>query len=397
MAMPGTASRRHAAALTAGLFIVAYGTNVSTPFLLLYKERLGLSPSQTMAIFAAYVAGILATLMVAGPLSDRFGRRPVVLPMVALSGVASLAMVLGRNDFALLLAGRCLLGVVSGGVLGVGAAWLFELLGPGQEQRAAVTTTVVTFTGFGIGPLVSALFFWVLPAPLVVPFVVHAVATGIVVIFMLAIPETHPASPGTPIRVSLGIPPRARRSFWIVVAPAAIWVFAFPSTSFALFPVLVSDALDGGEVAVAGAAGTLTAWAGLSSRPLVNRVGPRAALPVGMILGFGGYLVGTISFATNIWPLVLIAAPLLGGAAGAITAGCLALLGTMADDRQRGAVTSSFYLLAYPGMTMPVLITTLAVASSMSFALTTVTFVSAVFAVGVVAVARSGTGSVVGT
>jgi MFS family permease len=388
--MLSTASRRHAAALTAGLFIVAYGTNVSTPFLLLYKERLDLSPSQTMTIFAVYVVGILATLLVAGALSDRVGRRPVVLPMVALSGVASLTMILGRDDYALLLAGRCLLGVVSGGVLGVGAAWLFELLGPGQEQRAAVTTTVVTFTGFGIGPLTSALFYWLVPAPLIVPFVVHAVLTAIVVVFMLPIPETHPASRDTPIRISLGVPPRARRSFWVVVAPAAIWVFAFPSTSFALFPVLVSGAIDGGEVAVAGAAGALTAWAGLGSRPLVHRVGPRAALPVGMVLGAGGFLVGTVAFAADVWPLVLIAAPLLGAASGAITAGSLSLLGMMSDDRQRGAVTSSFYVLAYPGMVMPVLITTMAVVSSTSIALTVVTLVAGAFAVGVIAVARSG-------
>jgi MFS family permease len=393
--MPPIVTRRHTLALTAGLFVVAYGTNVSTPFLFLYKHRLGLSASQTMAIFAVYVAGIVATLLVAGPLSDRFGRRPVVLPMVALSGVASLILLLGRDSFALLLAGRCLLGVVSGGVLGVGAAWLFELLGPGQEQRAAVTTTVVTFTGFGIGPITSALFYWLVPAPLVVPFVVHAAVTAVVVIFMLAIPETHPASHDHQVRISLGVPHNARRAFWLVVAPAAIWVFAFPSTSFALFPVLVGDSLDGGEVAVAGVAGTLTAWAGLGSRPLVHRIGPRAALPAGMILGLAGYAVGAIAFATDVWPLVLVAAPLLGSASGAITAGCLVLLGAMADDRKRGAVTSSFYLLAYPGMALPLLITTLAIVSSTSAALMAVTVLCATFTAGVVLVARSGSEALV--
>jgi hypothetical protein len=114
-----------------------------------------------------------------------------------------------------------------------------------------------------------------------------------------------------------------------------------------------------------------------------------------MILGAGGYVVGTIAFATDVWPLVLIAAPMLGGASGAITAGSLALLGTMSDDRQRGAVTSSFYLLAYPGMAMPVMITTLAAISSMSLALTVVTVVAATFTVGVVAVARSGSTALV--
>ncbi|RLE15751.1 MAG: hypothetical protein DRJ50_15700, partial [Actinobacteria bacterium] len=70
-------------------------------------------------------------------------------------------------------------------------------------------------------------------------------------------------------------------------------------------------------------------------------------------------------------------------------------LGVMSDDRQRGAVTSSFYLLAYPGMVMPVLITTLAIAFSTSVALTLVTVVAAVFAVGVIAVARSESESLV--
>ena len=51
--------------LSLGLFAVAYGTNVSTPFLVLYRDRLDLSPSQTMAIFVVYVAGILATLLFA--------------------------------------------------------------------------------------------------------------------------------------------------------------------------------------------------------------------------------------------------------------------------------------------------------------------------------------------
>ena len=48
-------------------------------------------------------------------------------------------------------------------------------------------------------------------------------------------------------------------------------------------------------------------------------------------------------------------------------------------------------------MTMPVLITTLAVVFSMPFALTAVTLVSAVFAVAVVAVARAGIGSLATT
>ena len=153
---------------------MAYGTNVSTPFLVEYRRRLDLTESATVAIFVFYVVGIIAALLLAGPMSDRFGRRPIVLPMTALSGIASLVMIAGRDEFVWLLFGRFLLGIVSGAVLGVGTAWLLELYGPGEEQRAAVRITLITYAGFGIGPVISALTFWLVPSPLVFAFAVHA-------------------------------------------------------------------------------------------------------------------------------------------------------------------------------------------------------------------------------
>jgi len=380
---------KHRTALTAGIFVVAYGTNVSTPFLVEYRRRLDLTESATVAIFVVYVVGILASLLLAGSLSDRFGRRPVVLPMTALSGVASLVMIAGRNEFVWLLFGRFLLGVVSGAVLGVGTAWLLELYGPGEEQRAAVRTTLVTFAGFGIGPVISALAFWLLPGPLVLAFIVHAAAAAFVTSLMLRIPETHPGDAARRIRISLGVPPAARRAFIVVIVPAAIWVFGFPSAGFALFPVLVSDSISVSDVAVAAAAGALTAWSGVMSRPLVVRIGARAALPVGMAIGTAGYVAGTIAFAGDVWPLVLIAAPLLGAASGTITVSCLSLIGVMADDARRGSLTSSFYLLAYPGMAMPLLITTLAELSSTSGVLVGVSVVAACCSLAVLAASRS--------
>ena len=375
--MSASAASGHRTALTAGIFVVAYGTNVSTPFLVEYRRRLDLTESATVAIFVVYVVGIIGALLLAGSLSDRFGRRPIVLPMTALSGIASLVMIAGRNEFLWLLFGRFLLGVVSGAVLGVGTAWLLELYGPGEEQRAAVRTTLVTFAGFGIGPVISAFTFWLLPGQLVFAFVIHAVAALLAIGVMLRVPETHPADASRRIRVSLGVPAAARRAFVVVIVPAAIWVFGFPSAGFALFPVLVSDSISISAVGVAAAAGALTAWSGIMSRPLVVRIGPRAALPIGMAMGTAGYIAGTIAFAADMWPLVLIAAPLLGAASGTITVSCLSLIGVMADDARRGSLTSSFYLLAYPGMAMPLIITTLAELSSTSGVLIGVSIVAA--------------------
>ncbi len=368
-----------------GLFAVAYGTNVSTPFLVLYRERLGLNDSETVGIFVAYVAGILATLVVIGPISDRIGRRPVVLPFIGLAAVASLLLLLGRDSFGLLLVGRCLLGVVSGGVLGVGSAWLQELMGRGAEQQAAVLTTAVTYLGFGAGPLVSAVLASAAPAPLVTPFVVHIVLVVVVLPWVLRVPDVSrdATNPPRPFRVEFGVPAAARTTFVGLVVPTAIWVFAFASVSFAVFPVLLSDAIGGSDVLVAGAVGTITAGSGLFARPLVNRIGPEPVLPLSVALGVVGNVLGLVAIRTDYWPLILPAALLLGTASGALTAGGLTVLGSLADDDRRGAATSTFYLLAYPGMAMPLVVTTVAAATSVTTALVA----ESVVALGCVAVA----------
>ncbi|MDH3295648.1 MAG: MFS transporter [Acidimicrobiia bacterium] len=350
----------HVLALVA-VFLTAYATNVSTPFLVLYRDRLDLGPTQTQFIFVIYVGGILTTLLIAGPLSDRFGRRPMCVPFVALSAVASLLILFGRNSYPLLLVGRLFLGVAVGAVLAVGTAWVQELMGSDGRVRAAVLTTLATYAGFGLGPAISAALERLAPAPLVTPFVVHVATTAMVLPLLATIAETRPQEAAQrPVRLNLGIPPTDKRLFWLAVVPAAIWVFAFPSTSFALFPVLLSSAMGGYEVQVAGVAAMLTAWSGMVARPLLPRVGPIGCLSVGMGLGFVGYLLGTTAFITDAWPLLLPSAMSLGAASGCITAGCLALLGIMAEDTRRGALTSTFYLLAYPSMSMPVLVTSLA-------------------------------------
>lgn len=109
------------------LFAVAAGTNVPTPLLLVYQERLDLSAEVLTALFGCYAAGLVPALFLAGPLSDRLGRRRVALPGVALAGLASLAFAAAGSSLLLLFTARFLQGVVSGVVFSVASAWVAEL------------------------------------------------------------------------------------------------------------------------------------------------------------------------------------------------------------------------------------------------------------------------------
>ncbi|MEM1333464.1 MAG: MFS transporter [Actinomycetota bacterium] len=357
-----------------------------------YQDRLALSDTGAVAIFSIYVGGILLALLFAGRSSDRFGRRPIVVPFTILSGVGSAIMIVGRDELLWLFAGRFLLGLVSGATLSVGTAWLNELAGVTDERsrlRLAGSVTLLLYVGFGFGPITSALWDRWLPAPLVWPYVVHLGSCVLAAIALRGLPETKRPDPAVSLRPRLGVPPAARRDVVRLLAPASVWVFGFPSVSFALLPVVLRDAIGGSDVIVSGAIGSLTATAVLLARPLIARVGDaRPALGVGACIGVAGYVIGTTAFVTSAWWLAPASAVLLGAASGILMNAGLAITESIADDANRGTLSATFYLLAYSGMTMPLVLTGVGATTSTTTALVGVTLVAAAAAVWIVVEGR---------
>ena len=96
------------------MFAVGWGANQFSPMLIVYRHELGLGASVVAGLFLVYALTLIPGLLVGGPASDRFGRRPVVWPFVALSPLATLLLVLGPRSLALIPAGRALAGLCFG-------------------------------------------------------------------------------------------------------------------------------------------------------------------------------------------------------------------------------------------------------------------------------------------
>ncbi|MCY7366321.1 MAG: MFS transporter, partial [Frankiaceae bacterium] len=184
------------------LFAVAAGTNVSTPLLLLYRESLDLSGPASTVIFGVYAAGLAPSLLASGPLSDRYGRRRLVLPFAVLAGVSSVLFVAAADSFALLIVARFLQGLVSGAVFTAASAWLAELSAEDGEEAAGGRRAAVALAGgFSLGPLFASLIATALPGPLVLPYLVHA---ALVVVAVAA--ARPPPAPPPPRRREGGAP-----------------------------------------------------------------------------------------------------------------------------------------------------------------------------------------------
>lgn len=358
------------------MFAVAFGTNISTPLLLAYQTRLDLTAWTVTALFAIYPVGLLPALLWGGPASDVLGRRPLTLPALAASAVASLSFIFGASQLAVLYIARLLLGAVSGVAFVVITAWMQELAEPAGRQWSARLTGMIMYAGFGLGPLISGILGQWGPAPLTTPFMVHIAVVLIATAALLCVPETVTANRRR-IRPDLGLTPRTRGPFWRIVAPTALAVFGFASLSFSLFPVLLRPVMAEVAIFVTGVMAAITSMAIFATQAISIRLGALRAAPVALGSGTLGCALGAVSFATGWWPLLFPAAVALGSASGlAVTSG-LHFVNLLAEPARRGAMTGAFYGVAYAGMTMPVIVASLSGPGGFGVVLVVLTVVAA--------------------
>ena len=101
----------------------------------------GLSVVVVDALLFAYVLGIVPALLIGGPLSDRLGRRPLMLPAPLFAAVGSGLLAAGSESVALLTAGRVCSGIALGLSMAVGGSWIKELSDRDGAQTALVTAS----------------------------------------------------------------------------------------------------------------------------------------------------------------------------------------------------------------------------------------------------------------
>jgi MFS family permease len=346
--------------LALALFSVAFGTNVSTPLLLLYQDRLDLTTFTTTAVFAVYPIGLLPALLWSGPASDVLGRRRLMVPGIVASAFASVVMIAGRDSLAALFAGRFLLGAISGVVFVAASAWMQEIEPSADPLWPSRLTSMVLYGGFGGGPFVAGMLAQWAPWKLTLPYLVHVALVGVGLWAMTRVPEAGFVRRAGPIRPDLGLPQGTRRPFVEVVVPTALAVFGFASLSLGLFPVLLRPAMRGIALFVTGANAFLTAGAIFGAQRVVARIGIVRAAPIALAAGALGCGLGVVAFATDWWPLVFPAALALGAASGLAMTSGLRFVDVLTAPQTRGAMTGAFYAVAYAAMTAPALVTSIA-------------------------------------
>jgi MFS family permease len=231
-----TVSRRSSHAwlrIAVAMFAVGWGANQFSPMLIVYRHELRLTAGEVAGLFLVYALTLIPGLLIGGPASDRFGRRPVVWPFVALSPLATLLLVLEPRSLAMIAVGRALAGLCSGVVFGAATAWVQDVSpdeGPsnGLSNGLSVRRSALALTaGFGLGPVVAAVLAQWAGDPLVVPYLPHLVIGTAAAAVLAGTPEGSAERPGRSQPAGRRWPPAAVRTrrFWLAVAPGSPLVF----------------------------------------------------------------------------------------------------------------------------------------------------------------------------
>jgi DHA1 family tetracycline resistance protein-like MFS transporter len=137
------------------VFIDLVGFGIIIPVLPLYAEQFHATPLAIGWLIGIYSGMQIIFTPILGKLSDRFGRRPVL--MVSIAGTAVGFALMGMaTALPLLFVARILAGI-TGGNISIPQAYIADVTAPEQRSRAMGMIGAAFGLGFTFGPLIGGL------------------------------------------------------------------------------------------------------------------------------------------------------------------------------------------------------------------------------------------------
>ncbi|WIE82707.1 MFS transporter [Curtobacterium sp. MCPF17_021] len=339
--------------LAAMLLVSVASSAVPSPIYPVYAAEWHLTPLMLTGVFAIYVAGLLASLLVAGRLSDHVGRKPVLV--VGGLGVAlSLGLFAMADGVVALIVDRIVQGVSVGLLIGALGAALIDNSLERHPTMAGVLNGVIPPIALATGAMSSgALVQWG-PAPEQLVYLLFGALLVLLVLALFVVPEQVQRRPGAlrSLRPTISVPRSSRRLFRGVAGSlVASWALGgmflslVPSALGTVFGITNHFAA-GALIAVVTGVGALTGLA-------IQRMDTRRAVLLGLVALVLGPIV-TVSFVfAHSLPGVVIGSAIAGVGFGAGFQAPLRMLLATAAPTHRAGLLSTIYVVSYLAFGVP--------------------------------------------
>ena len=287
------------------------GFGIVLPVLPLYAERFGATPTQVGALLASFSVAQLLFAPVWGLLSDRIGRKPVLI--VSLAGTAVGSVLTGLAGSLTVLYFARVLDGISGASVSVAQASVADVAKPAERARLFGLLGTAFAVGFVGGPAIGALA--ALWSPRVPFLVAGAIAGTNALLAIRRLPETNPrheAHGGMPAMAQMGMEDEAvatgiagtAEEHWmpgsdrsvlarlVVLSFLSLSAFSAFEATFALFGERRLGLHISSTAAVFTAVGLVLAVVqGGLVRPVVRRLGEGGTVRAGLLVNATGLLL----------------------------------------------------------------------------------------------------------
>lgn len=343
--------------LVAGAFFVLMAAGTTpTPLWPLYAAGEGWSTTQVTVAFSIVAAGAATALLLLGHLSDRFGRRRVIVPALACGLVANTAMAVW-HQYPVIIAGRVLIGMGLGLMASTATTYLADLsYGSGRQPAPspgpATIASLANLGGLSVGPLAGgALAQWGPSDPLTTPYVVFAILLAVGLVAVLSSPETvDPTKSSVTVRFRLV---QGRAPVFAAAGVVAFCTFAVFGIFSSLGSLMVHRDLHISAPFTWGIAAFMTLGSSALVQVLVAGWTPQRMLKTGICFLPAGLAVVVQAVHSPSLAVYLVGASAAGVGAGLLFKAALSMAFSAADPGARAGTLSVFFVVAYLGMGIP--------------------------------------------
>jgi len=224
------AAARQLWVLMATVFVDMIGFTIVLPLLPFYATRFGAKPAMVGVLISAFAFAQLVTSPFWGRLSDRYGRRPMILTGLVLSAIAYVVFGLAHSLLLLFLS-RLVQGMGSG-TTGVVQAYVSDSIAPEERAKALGWVTAATSLGVTIGPVIGS--FSTVLGPSAPGYLAAALCIANVLSAARWLPESKPKDDGAQARSER---PLAGALWEVFTHPTSavgslIWIYAIGMMAF---------------------------------------------------------------------------------------------------------------------------------------------------------------------
>jgi len=329
-------------------------SNSPTPLYVVWQSRFGFSSGMLTVIFALYIVGLLGTLLVAGQLSDRYGRKWIIVPGI-LAALVACGLFATASSIVTLAIGRLLTGMAVGAIVSAGMAAVADLGGFERRRQAALLASVAMVLGAGLGPLLAGTAAQELTKPIVTVFGIEFLVLLSALIIALRLPIGRPAKTGS---VRLHLPSVPAKNLWHVACGVGVFGPGITGTSFvlALGPSLLARLLQVRSPLLAGGMACAMFLTATSIQIAARRLSLRTIFAGGTTATTMSMVALCVAVHASSVTFLIAAALFAGAGQGLGQLGGLTLIGLHVPDTRRAEAIAVMNIGGYlPAGLLPVL------------------------------------------